>query len=158
MRTELKQYPQSVEARLQLCALLEDDAPRDALDLAQQAVALDPKSFKARFVLGKMYFKTEKFAESAKELETSRDLDPSSSAVRFALVRTYKSLGKEAEATREAAIFRRLRAAEDQFRKTGRVPSSYFEPDAVRVAKRPVKLHLWLHRKSPRREFPSRGD
>jgi predicted Zn-dependent protease len=129
LRTELKLNPQSVETRLQLCGLLEDEAPRDALGLAEQAVDLDPKSFKAHFVLGKMLFKAEKFAESAKELETSRDLDPTSSAVRFALVRTYQSLGKEAEATREAAVFRRLRTAEDQFRTTGRVSASYFEPD-----------------------------
>ena len=121
--------PQSVETRLQLCGLLEDDSPRDALGFAEQAVSLDPKSFKAHFVLGKLLFKTERLAESAKELETSRDLDPTSSAVRFALVRTYKSLGKEADAAREAAIFRRLRTAEDQFRTTGRVSPSYFEFD-----------------------------
>lgn len=131
LRTELKLYPKSVEARLQLCALLEDDPAREALGLAEQAVALNPKSFKAHFVLGKMFFKVEKFAESAKELETSRDLDPTSSAVRFALVRTYKSLGKEPKASREAAMFRRLRTAEDQFRTTGRVSSSYFESDST---------------------------
>ncbi|MDR3717806.1 MAG: tetratricopeptide repeat protein [Bryobacteraceae bacterium] len=129
MRTELKLYPESVEARFQLCGLLEDDAPRDALSFAEQAAALDPKSFKAHFLLGKMLFKVEKFAESAKELEMSRDLDPTSSAVRFALVRTYKSLGREADAAREAAIFRRLRSAEDQFRTTGRVSPSFFESD-----------------------------
>ena len=129
MRTELRLNPQSVETRLQLCGLLEDDSPRDALGFAEQAVSLDPKSFKAHFVLGKLLFKTERLAESAKELETSRDLDPTSSAVRFALVRTYKSLGKEADAAREAAIFRRLRTAEDQFRTTGRVSPSYFEFD-----------------------------
>lgn len=129
MRTELKLYPESVEARFQLCGLLEDDAPQDALSFAEQAVALDPKSFKAHFLLGKMLFKVEKFAASAKELEISRDLDPTSSAVRFALVRTYKSLGREADAAREAAIFRRLRSAEDQFRTTGRVSPSFFESD-----------------------------
>jgi tetratricopeptide (TPR) repeat protein len=129
MRTELKLYPESVEARFQLCGLLEDDAPQDALSFAEQAVALDPKSFKAHFLLGKMLFKVEKFAASAKELEISRDLDPTSSAVRFALVRTYKLLGREADAAREAAIFRRLRSAEDQFRTTGRVSPSFFESD-----------------------------
>jgi tetratricopeptide (TPR) repeat protein len=131
MRTELKLNPQSIETRLQLCGLLEDDSPREALDFAQQAVTLDPKSFKAHFVLGKILFKTEKFAESAKELETSRDLDPTSSAVRFALVRTYKSLRKDAEAAREAAVFKRLRAAEDQFRTTGHVSPTYFESDST---------------------------
>jgi tetratricopeptide (TPR) repeat protein len=129
MRTELKLYPESVEARFQLCGLLEDDAPQDALSFAEQAAALNPKSFKAHYLLGKMLFKVEKFAASAKELEISRDLDPTSSAVRFALVRTYKSLGREADAAREAAIFRRLRSAEDQFRTTGRVSPSFFESD-----------------------------
>ena len=129
LRSELKLNSHSVEARLLLCDLLGDDSPQDALGLAEQAVELDPKSFKTHFILGRLLFKAGKLAESAKELETSRDLDPSSSAVRFALIRTYKSLGKEAEATRETAIFRRLRAAEDQFRTTGRVSPSYFEPD-----------------------------
>lgn len=151
LRTELRLYPQSVEARLQLCNLLEDDSPRDVIGLAEQAVALDPKSFKAHFVLGKLLFKLEKFAESAKELEASRDLDPTSSAVRFALVRTYKSLGKETEAAREAAIFRRLRTAEDQFRTTGRVSSAYFEsdPGAVQPSSR-------TPRASPPKESPAR--
>ena len=131
LRAELALDPQSVEARLQLCNLLEDESPQEAMTLAAQAVAQDPKSFKAHFVLGKLLFKEDKFAESAKELETSRDIDPSSSAVRFALVRTYKALGKESEAARESAVFRRLRAAEDQFRTTGRVSQTYFEPDTA---------------------------
>jgi predicted Zn-dependent protease len=129
LRMELKQNPQSVEARLHLCARLEDDSPEEALSLAEQAIALEPKSFKAHFARGKALFKVKKLEESAKELEMSRDLDPSSSAVRFALIRTYKWLGRDSEATREAAIFRRLKIAENQFHSSGQVPASYFEPD-----------------------------
>jgi predicted Zn-dependent protease len=128
---ELKLNPQSVEARLRLCALLQDDSPQEALKLAEQAVALDPKSFKTHFTLGKLFYKLEKLPESAKELETGRDLNQSSSAVRFALIRTYESLGKHAEAEREGVAFRRLRAAEDEFRRSGRVSASYFEGDAA---------------------------
>ena len=130
LRTELSVNAQSVEARLRLCVLLEEDAPSDAIAMATEAVALDPKSFKTHFFLGKLLFKAEKLEQSAKELEISRELDPSSSAVRFALIRVYKSLGREAEAAREAELFQRLRIAEDQFRKSGRVSASYFEPEA----------------------------
>jgi tetratricopeptide (TPR) repeat protein len=128
LRAELKLNPRSVEVRLRLCALLGDDSPSDMAHLAEEAVKLDPKSFKAHFFLGKLLFKTEKLADSARELEISRDLDPSSSMVRFALVRTYMALGREADAKRETEVFERMRAAEDQFRKTGRLPASFFEP------------------------------
>ena len=133
LREELKANPASVEARLRLCALLEDESPGDTVKLAAEAVKLEPKSFKAHFFLGKLLYKTEKLEESARELETSRGLDPSSSAVRFALVRTYKALGREADAEREAAAFKTLRAAEDQFHNTGRLPASFFESKPAAV-------------------------
>ena len=86
LRTELSVNAQSVEARLRLCVLLEEDAPSDAIAMATEAVALDPKSFKTHYFLGKLLFKAEKLEQSAKELEISRELDRSSSAVRFALM------------------------------------------------------------------------
>ena len=129
LREELKVKPRSVEARLKLCSILEDDSPDEATGLAREAVALDPKSFKAHFSLGRLLQKTDKLAESAKELEISRDLAPSSSMVRFALIKTYVALGQTAAADRETEMFKRLRAAEDQFKKSGQVPASYFEPD-----------------------------
>ena len=127
LRAELKSNPGSVEARLRLCALLGDESPGDLVAVAAEAAALDPKSFKAHFFLGKLLFKTEKLQESAKELEISRSLDPSSSMVRFALIRTYTALGRQADARRETEVFERLRAAEDLFHKSGRLPASYFE-------------------------------
>lgn len=127
MRTELKLYPQSVEARLRLCALLEEGSPNEMVSIAKEAVDLDPKSFKTHFHLGRLLYKIEKFNESAKELEISRDLDPSSSMVRFALIRAYKALGKQSEARQEAEAFQRLRTAEEEFRTTGHLPLSFFE-------------------------------
>jgi predicted Zn-dependent protease len=128
LRTELKLNPNSVEARLRLCALLENDSPGAALILASEAVALDPASFKAHFFLGKSLFTSEKLAESARELETSRDLNPSSSTVRFALIRTYNALGKRTEAKQEAEVLKRWREMEDRFRASGRVPVSESGP------------------------------
>lgn len=127
MRTELKLYPQSVEARLRLCALLEDGSPNEMVSIAQEAVDLDPKSFKTHFHLGRLLYKIEKYNDSTKELEISRDLDPSSSMVRFALIRAYKATGKQAEARQEAEAFQRLRTAEEEFRTTGHLPLSFFE-------------------------------
>lgn len=129
LRAEIKLNPKSVEARLRLCALLEDDAPSAAQSFAAEALALDPASFKAHFFLGRLLFKEEKFAESARELEISRDLNPSGSAIRFALIRAYNALGRKIEAKREASVFKRLRELEDRFRQSGQVPASTFEPD-----------------------------
>lgn len=145
LREELKGNPSSVEARLRLCALLEDESPEDMLKLAAEAVALEPKSFKTHFFRGKLLYKMEQLNESLRELEISRDLDPSSSAVRFALVRAYKTAGREADAQREATAFKTLRAAEDQFHNTGRLPASFFESkpaaDAQDSGKRPAAVH-----------------
>ncbi|HVX67520.1 MAG TPA: tetratricopeptide repeat protein, partial [Bryobacteraceae bacterium] len=137
LREELKVNPASVEARLRLCALLGDDSPEEMVALAEEAVKLDPGSFKAHFYLGKLLYKVDQLERSARELETSRELDPSSSMVRFALVRTYKSLGREADAQRESAVFARLREAEDSFRKSGRLPAWYFEPGGPGAAASP---------------------
>jgi predicted Zn-dependent protease len=140
LREELKVNPRSVAARLKLCTLLEDDSPAEAARLAEEAVRLDPKSFKAHFSLGRLLLKMDKPAESAKELEISRDLAPSSSMVRFELIKAYMALGKTDDADRETKMFKRLRAAEEQFRKSGQVPASYFEPDAPGAAPAP-KAH-----------------
>jgi predicted Zn-dependent protease len=145
LREELKGNPASVEARLRLCALLEDESPKEGLKLAAEAVKMEPKSFKTHFFLGKMLYKAEKFKESIRELEISRDLDPSSSMVRFALVRAYKAVGREADAGREATAFKTLRTAEDQFHNTGRLPASFFESNPAAGAgdsgKRPAAVH-----------------
>ena len=98
------------------------DPSSAAQSFAAEALALDAASFKAHFFLGKLLFKEEKFAESARELEISRDLNPSSSAARFALIRAYNALGKKTEAKREASAFKRLRELEDRFRQSGQVP------------------------------------
>lgn len=129
LREELKVDPRNVAALLKLATLLEPDSPEEAAKLAGQAVKLDPKSFKTHFSLGRALLKLDKPAESAKELEISRDLAPSSSMVRFELVKAYMALGKSADADRETKMFKRLRAAEEQFRKSGQVPASYFEPE-----------------------------
>jgi len=83
---------------------------------------------RAHFFLGKLLFKEEKFAESARELEIS-EINPSGSAVRFALIRAYNALGKKTEAKREADAFKRLSEFEDRFRQSGQVPPSTFSTE-----------------------------
>jgi tetratricopeptide (TPR) repeat protein len=113
-RQELKISPQSAAAMVQLALMDVENAQLDeARPLANQAVSLEPKNPLAHYTLGRVLLASEKWAESARELEIARQLAPNSSRIRFHLARAYKALGRAADADRENAAFERLKGKEE---------------------------------------------
>ena len=88
---------------------VEADRPTEALAPARNAVALDPESSRAHYILGRALFDTGSFQESAHELEIAKRLDPESWRIRFALSNAYKRLGRQQDFKREQAAFLSLK-------------------------------------------------
>lgn len=95
------------------------------MELVKQAVELDPKSFKAHYVLGRLLSKAGLAVEGVCELEIDRGIDPNSSALRYQLMRAYAALNQPADAEREKGTSERLRQTEDVFRQTGIMPADF---------------------------------
>jgi tetratricopeptide (TPR) repeat protein len=113
-RQELKISPDSAVAMVQLALMDVENAQLDeARPLAIQAISLEPKNPLAHYTLGRVLLASEKWAESARELEIARQLAPNSSRIRFHLARAYKALGRAADADRENAAFERLKGKEE---------------------------------------------
>ncbi|HEX9112470.1 MAG TPA: tetratricopeptide repeat protein [Terriglobales bacterium] len=81
-----------------------------AMQLAQQAVQLAPKSAEGHYLLGRSWLELGKTADSVKELEAARGLAPNSPEVRFSLARAYAKAGQPDAAEQERASFERLNA------------------------------------------------
>ena len=129
-RAELRVAPDSVLARIGLVYLgLQEDSVLDVLPLAQQAVRLEPKSYMAHYLLGRVLVKSDKIEEGTRELEISRDLEPNSSRVRYVLAQVYRRLRRKEDALREQKAFDRLRLIEDSIIQYGKLPASLFEPE-----------------------------
>lgn len=106
---ELEIQPNHVPARLQLAfEYLKRDQYNDALPLAEKAVALAPKFFAARNVLGRILLELGQVDRSIKELEEGVRLAPSSPEMHFALARAYTKAGRKEEANRERETFKKL--------------------------------------------------
>jgi len=111
---ELQLSPQHVPAMVELALVQIDDfKPAEAALLAERAVALDPKNYRAHYALGRALFETDSLQESAHHLETAKQLAPDSAPIRFALAKAYRALGRTKEAERESAVFLSLRAKEE---------------------------------------------
>ncbi len=115
-RKELKIWPDNVDAIAQLSLIdAQNLQPDEALPLAIRAVSHEPKNALVRYSLGRLYFAAEKWNESARELETARQLAPGSARVRFHLAKVYRKLGRTADADRENVAFEKLKGKEEVF-------------------------------------------
>ena len=87
---------------------LKRDDYNTALPLAEKAVALDPKMFPARNVLGRILLQLGQVDRAIKELEEGARLAPTSPEMHYALGRAYRRAGREEDAKRETALFQKL--------------------------------------------------
>lgn len=83
---------------------------QSALPYAQKAVALEPQSFPAHALLGRVYSESDLDpTHGVEELEQARKLAPASPQVRIALANAYSKMGRKEDATRERQEFLKLR-------------------------------------------------
>jgi lipopolysaccharide biosynthesis regulator YciM len=79
-----------------------------ALQLAKQAVQLDPKRASAHAFAGEALIGKGASAEGIQELETARAADPSVSRVHWDLMRAYAAAGRKEDADREKQEVQKL--------------------------------------------------
>ncbi len=83
---------------------------QDALPYARKAAELDPQSFPARTVYGRVLVEGDvDLARGLAQLEDARKIAPASPQVRLALATAYAKAGRKEDAARERAEFARLR-------------------------------------------------
>jgi len=85
-----------------------------ALPLAEKSVALAPRMYPARNVLGRVLLELGQTARAITELEEGIRLAPESFEMHFALARAYARAGRKAEADRENEIFKKLQEKYNQ--------------------------------------------
>lgn len=78
------------------------------------AIALDPSFTPARLALGKLYLRTERFAEAASQLERVIAADPNLTEAHYQLGRAYTRLKRAADAQTELATFKRMSDAQKE--------------------------------------------
>lgn len=99
---ELEISPFHVLARVRLAEQYIDRREfARALELAQQAIQLDPKRASAHAFAGEALIGMGRSAEGIKELEVARAADPSVSRVHWDLMRAYAAAGRKDDANRE---------------------------------------------------------
>lgn len=79
-----------------------------ALPLAEKSVALAPRMFPARNVLGRVLLELGQIERAIHELEEGVRLAPESPDMHFSLARAYQRAGRKEEADREHEIFKKL--------------------------------------------------
>jgi tetratricopeptide (TPR) repeat protein len=79
-----------------------------ALPLAEKSVALAPRMFPARNVLGRVLLELGQIERAIQQLEEGVRLAPESPDMHFALARAYQRAGRKEEADREHVIFKKL--------------------------------------------------
>lgn len=113
-RQELRISPQHAPAMMELARLDLDGGQLDeALSLARRATDLEPKNPAAHHVLGLALFAGGHVQESARELETARQLAPDSASIRFHLMTVYRKLGRTKDAEHEMAVFTTLKEKQE---------------------------------------------
>lgn len=117
MRAEERISPKSELPLLRLASIaLRQRLPGQALPSAQRAVALDPGSAEAHYLLGRTNLELGQNDAAVRELEMARKLEPNSPEVHFALARAYAKSNLPDKAEQERAIFVRLNAMAEQQR------------------------------------------
>ncbi len=109
-RRELEISPDHAPALIQLALIgLLESRLDEAEAMARKAAALEPKDPLAHYALGRILLATENFQESARELETAKELAPTSAKVRYQLANAYRRLRRTADAERENAAFEAMK-------------------------------------------------
>jgi tetratricopeptide (TPR) repeat protein len=115
MKKELVISPAHVPAMVTIASeYIQRKDFQSALAYAQKATELEPQSFPAHVVLGRIFSEGGLDAErGVQELETARKLAPTSPQVRIALATAYAKVGRKADAARERQEFLKLRKEVD---------------------------------------------
>ena len=79
-----------------------------ALEYAQKAIQLNPKSAGGNFQLGRAFERQGQWAEAAEALNRAIAANPSASSYHYVLSGVYRRLGKTKEAQEQMEIFRKL--------------------------------------------------
>jgi predicted Zn-dependent protease len=116
-RAEIALSPASELPYVGIAALeLKRHRPMDALEPAQHAVQLAPRSATAHYLLGRSYLETGKEALAINELQTANTIAPDSPEVHFSLAKAYAKANQPAQADEERAVFAQLNALAEQQR------------------------------------------
>jgi len=115
MKKELEISPAHVPAMVTIAnEYIQRKQYKDGLPYAEKAVELEPQSFPAHAVLGRIFVEGDiDLARGLKELEEARKLAPTSPQVRIALATAYTKAGRKEDAARERQEFSKLRQALD---------------------------------------------
>lgn len=119
LKKELQVSPAHVPAMVTIAnEYIQRKQYNDALPYAKKAVELDPQSFPAHTVYGRVLVEGDiNLQVGLTELEEARKLAPSSPQVRIALATAYTKAGRKEDAAREREAFSKLRQELDA--KTG---------------------------------------
>lgn len=115
MKKELEISPAHVPAMVTIASeYIQRKQYKDGLPFASKAVELQPQSFPAHAVLGRIFVEGDiDLARGLSELEEARKLAPASPQVRIALATAYTKAGRKEDAARERQEFSKLRQALD---------------------------------------------
>ena len=109
MRRELEVSPSHALARVRIAdQLIAEQKYDEALDLAKQAIQLDPDRASAHMLAGEALLAKGDSEHGIAELEKARDRDPSSSKTHWDLLRAYASGGQRDKADREKQEIEKL--------------------------------------------------
>jgi tetratricopeptide (TPR) repeat protein len=115
MKKELEISPAHVPAMVTIAnEYIQRNDFQAALPYAQKATELEPQSFPAHTVLGRVFAEGDLDSKRGiQELEEARKLAPGSPQVRIALATAYAKAGRKEDATRERREFLKLRKEVD---------------------------------------------
>jgi predicted Zn-dependent protease len=112
MRRELEISPSHVLAMVRLAdQLIAQRKYDEALDLARQAIKLDPRRASAHMLAGEALLAKGDSEQGIAELENARDRDPSNSKMHWDLLRAYTAAGQKDKANREKQEIEKLAGA-----------------------------------------------
>jgi len=116
LKKELEISPAHVPALVTIASeYIQREDYKAGLPYAEKAVELEPRSFPARAVLGRILSEGGIDDERGiKELETARKIAPTSPQVRIALAKAYGKAGRKEDAARERQEFLKLRKEADE--------------------------------------------
>jgi tetratricopeptide (TPR) repeat protein len=113
-RRELQIRPSHVPARLQAAVIeMKTGGAEDAVEIALEAVKLEPANPYCYVALGRSYLSLEEPAKAAQALEAAVKLAPEDRQPHLYLAQAYRKLGRTADAEKEQAEFARLKAVQD---------------------------------------------
>jgi predicted Zn-dependent protease len=113
MKRELEVTPSHVPARLRLAEeYVKEERPDEALQLAEEAVHLEPEDPLAHMILGEVLVAKGDLVRGINELEMAQNKSPERVRIHWDLLRAYTSTGRTADAKREKDEIERLGSAE----------------------------------------------